>query len=158
MWVYQEMADGRSRPRNRPLAEKMRPGENVEDACRRGVFEELGPEMGARNRVEIISESYDREEQERDSCSYPGLLTRYVLHTMVASVTGLPNTDFSTLENEGHHPMNGAPHSNGAATNGSVTNGALSTNGCNKGSAVGVKTHFWRWVTEAELVDILSRR
>ena len=157
------MADGRSRPRNRPLAEKMRPGESVEDACRRGIFEELGPEMGAQDRVELKAESYEIVEQERDSFSYPGLLTRYVLHSMVAFVRGLPNTDFSTLENEGL-PTNGA-HSNGAATNGTSTNGASSTGpsseiGC-KGvqeSAVDVKIHFWRWVTKAKLDEIMSRR
>jgi len=157
------MADGRSRPRNRPLAEKMRPGESVEDACRRGIFEELGPEMGAQDRVEMKAESYEIEEQERDSFSYPGLLTRYVLHSMVAFVRGLPNTDFSTLENEGL-PTNGA-HGDGAATNGTSTNGASSTGpssgiGC-KGvqeSAVVVKIHFWRWVTKAELEEIMSRR
>lgn len=148
---HQEMDDGRRRSRNRPLSEKMRPGENVENACRRGLYEELGPEMGARDRVEMILETYRREEQERDSFSYPGLLTRYVLHSMVASVRGLPSSDFCTTENEGH-TTNGSTN---GATNGAA-NGAA--NGSHNGHALGVRKHFWKWVTDAELDAIMKSK
>ena len=161
------MGDGRVRPRNRPLSEKMRPGETVENACRRGVFEELGLKLGDRDRVEMILETYQREEQERDSFSYPGLLTRYVLHTMVASVRGLPSSDFCTQEDEGK-PCS-ASSTNGSATNGATTNGAAtngtaapksSQNGHAHGSscAVGVKKHYWKWVTDAELEIYMKKK
>jgi hypothetical protein len=108
-----------------------------------------------------------REEEERDSFSYPGLLTRYVLHNMVASVRGLPSSDFCTQEDEGKpcsaSGTNGAA-TNGAATIGVVTNGALaakaSQNGhvCGGGCAVGVKKHYWKWVTDVELDEIMKRK
>lgn len=44
--------------RNRLLFEKMCFGENVEDVCRRGVFEEFGFEMGVCDWVEMIFEMY----------------------------------------------------------------------------------------------------
>lgn len=142
------MTDGRTRSRNRPLSEKMRPGENVEDACCRGVFEELGATMGAPERVEMVLESYQREEQERDSFSYPSLLTRYVLHTMVAVMRGLPATDFSTQEDEGVVPTNGG------LTTPISDNGHLHL----RESTVGVKRHFWRWVCEDELAEIMKSK
>lgn len=151
----QEMDDGRRRSRNRPLSEKMRPGENVENACRRGLYEELGPEMGARDRVDMILETYRREEQERDSFSYPGLLTRYVLHSMVASVRGLPSSDFCTVENEGHTGNNGSTN---GATNGAANGAAATTNGTHNGHALGVRKHFWKWVTDAELDAIMKSK
>lgn len=168
----QEMDDGRMKSRNRPLSEKMRPGENVEDACRRGVFEELGPEMGARDRVEMILETYQREEEERDSFSYPGLLTRYVLHSMVASVRGLPSSEFCTEENEGkrydatsrNEPAKHLGSSNEAPTNVSTngsTNGAPTFSGNGHASgircAIGVKKHYWKWVTDVELDEIMKK-
>jgi len=143
----QEMSDGRIRPRNRPLSEKMRPGENVDDACRRGIFEELGCELGAPERVEMLPESYHRDEQERDSFSYPGLLTQYVLHTMIAVVKHLPATEFSSQEDEG------GDHTNGGALVNESGNGNLSAHS----TAVGVKNHFWKWVTESELAAIMAK-
>ncbi|CAK9223895.1 unnamed protein product [Sphagnum troendelagicum] len=144
---HQEMSDGRIRPRNRPLSEKMRPGENVDDACRRGIFEELGCELGAPERVEMLPESYHRDEQERDSFSYPGLLTQYVLHTMIAVVKHLPATEFSSQEDEGGN------HTNGGALVNESGNGNLSAHA----TAVGVKKHFWKWVTETELAAIMAK-
>ena len=37
--------------RGRPLAEKLRPGERVEECCRRGVQEELGSLVGQNSKV-----------------------------------------------------------------------------------------------------------
>ncbi|MCO5580191.1 hypothetical protein L7F22_034058 [Adiantum nelumboides] len=96
----QEMVDGTMRERNRPLSEKMKLGESVVDACLRGIREELGHEYGAGNRVQMLQDTYAREVQERESLSYPGLMTCYVLHHMVAVMKDLPIVDFATEENE----------------------------------------------------------
>ncbi|KAL3677800.1 hypothetical protein R1sor_020756 [Riccia sorocarpa] len=144
--AYQQMADGRVRPRNRPLSEKMRPGEHVEEACLRGIYEELGCQMGARERVVIVPESYRREEEERESFSYPGLPTRYVIHTMVAHVEQLPSTEFSTEEDESGHGTAFVQVSNESRGLGSEV------------APVGVKRHFWKWVPENELAQVCRRR
>lgn len=129
--AHQEMADGSIRFRNRPLSEKMRPGENVEEACCRGIFEELG----AKNRVRIISGSYLKKQEERESLSYPGLLTSYVIHSVEAIVEDLPETGFCTVEDE-HNIMNTGVHAHkgaGVSCSGVVT---------------GVKKHFWQWIPQ----------
>eukprot|EP00850_Spirogloea_muscicola_P009460 SM000053S17417 [mRNA] locus=s53:223876:224695:- [translate_table: standard] len=99
---HQEMEDGNVRVRNRPLSEKMRPGEGVEAACLRGIVEELGSDLGAPAAVTLLRDSYVREEEERESLSYPGLATRYIIHTMAARIAGLPASTFVTEEDE--HP------------------------------------------------------
>ncbi|MCO5570419.1 hypothetical protein L7F22_024140 [Adiantum nelumboides] len=136
--AHQEMADGSIRHRNRPLSEKMRPGENVEDACFRGIFEELGSHLGARNRVRIFLGSYRRKQEERESLSYPGLLTSYVIHSVDAIIEDLPEAGFYTVEDEmiGHN-----------STDPGVFLHQGSGKFC-KGAAVGVKKHFWRWVPQ----------
>lgn len=133
--AHQEMADGSIRFRNRPLSEKMRPGENVEEACFRGIFEELGSQLGAKNRVRIVSGSYLRKQEERESLSYPGLLTSYVIHSVDAIVEDLPNTGFYTVEDELNIMEAGAHLHKGAGSS------------CN-GAAIGVKKHFWRWIPQ----------
>ncbi|KAL2641704.1 hypothetical protein R1flu_009291 [Riccia fluitans] len=148
--AYQQMADGRVRPRNRPLSEKMRPGEHVEEACLRGIYEELGCQMGARERVVIIPESYRREEEERESFSYPGLPTRYVIHTMVALVDQLPSTEFSTEEDESGHGTSSLPSSGEFMGDGGHRSSS-------DASPVGVKRHFWKWVPENELAKVCRR-
>eukprot|EP00850_Spirogloea_muscicola_P001538 SM000005S17335 [mRNA] locus=s5:1578638:1579835:- [translate_table: standard] len=99
---HQEMEDGTVRVRNRPLSEKMRPGEGVEAACLRGIVEELGSDIGPPTAVTLLRDSYVCEEEERESLSYPGLATRYIIHTMAARIAGLPAGDFVTEEDE--HP------------------------------------------------------
>lgn len=137
--AHQEMADGSIRHRNRPLSEKMRPGENVEEACFRGIFEELGSHLGARNRVRILLGSYGQRQEERESLSYPGLLTSYVIHSVEAIIEDLPETGFYTIEDEtiGHS----------TAESGALTRQQGSVPFCN-GAAVGVKKHFWRWIPQ----------
>lgn len=142
--AYQEMADGRRRPRNRPLSEKMRPGEQVEEACLRGIFEELGGQLGARDRVMLHPESYIREEEERESCSYPGLPTRYIIHSMDAHIQQLPTAEFYTEEDESGH--------GGSAAGVAALNGSSSQK-----KAVGVKKHFWRWVPENRLAELCKK-
>lgn len=129
--AYQEMSDGRRRERNRPLSEKIKQGEAAEEACLRGVLEELGAELGSRQRVMMDSESYTKEEEERDSISYPGLNTRFIIHSMEARIPQLPTGEFSTFEGESEDEIDG----DGSALQ----------------RAVGVKRHFWKWVPESEV-------
>ncbi|CAI5473415.1 unnamed protein product [Closterium sp. Yama58-4] len=99
--ALQEMADGTVRSRNRPLSEKMRPAENPLDACRRGILEELGEDLGASHRVSVLADTLRRQVEERESFSYPGLRSQYEIHVVEAVVEGLPETSFCTVENEG---------------------------------------------------------
>ncbi|MCO5562569.1 hypothetical protein L7F22_016196 [Adiantum nelumboides] len=138
----QEMADGTMRERNRPLSEKMKPGESVVDACLRGIREELGHEYGAVNRVQMLQDTYAREVQERESLSYPGLMTCYVLHHMVAVMKDLPIIDFATEENElcetsqdEHTPEESTEAEESGSSRENV-------------SAIGVRRHLWKWVPE----------
>ncbi|KAL4361228.1 hypothetical protein GQ457_04G038190 [Hibiscus cannabinus] len=117
----QELSDGSFRDRFRPLSEKMKPHESVEEAVARAVKEELGS-MAAR----IVPGSYQKKLEERDSASYPGLPARYVLHSVDAWVEGLPDSDFVTEEKEEYEDSD-------------------RTMGLEK--AVSVRKHFWKWVS-----------
>lgn len=81
--------DGRTRPRNRPLAEKLRPGEKVEECCVRGVREELGSLVGLTSHVTIREGSMQQWEETRMSRSFPGLETLYKLYQVDVEVEGL---------------------------------------------------------------------
>jgi hypothetical protein len=135
--AYQEMEDGSIRHRNRPLSEKMKPGEQVESACLRGIWEELGPELGAPHHVQIRRNSYRREEEERESLTYPGLMTHYVLHHMEALMEHLPAEDFFTEENE----YGGYGDGDGAQNSGSLN------------VPIGVARHAWKWVPATSRID-----
>lgn len=141
---HQEMASGDVRRRGRFLSEKMRPGESVAEACRRGMLEELGPELGSGESVVLDLGSHVCEEEERESISYPGLLTRYVLHTLQASGAKLGEGDFVTLEDE-HGSCGGGATS--AAAGGQKRDGAL-----------GVRKHFWVWRSEEFCRKIMLER
>ena len=91
----QELADGRTRPRNLPLAEKIRAGEAVNDAVLRGLKEELGIQS---HQVTIRESTYRSEQRDMISQSYPDLKTRYLMHVIEAEVEGLPSDDFVTRE------------------------------------------------------------
>eukprot|EP00250_Pteridium_aquilinum_P024358 c28968_g1_i1 orf=162-1148(+) len=143
----QEMADGSIRERNRPLSEKMKPGESVEDACLRGIREELGSDYGSGECVKMLQHSYKREVQERESFSYPGLMTCYVLHHMVAVMKDLPTDDFFTEENE----LSGNAQGEHTLPVGMGESLIQAKDTCLLGpdeSAVGVKRHFWKWVPD----------
>lgn len=124
---HQLLSDGTVRYRERPLSEKMKPGESVEEAATRAVSEELGPRI-----VKILPGTYVVKEEERASVSYPGLPARYVLHSVEAEVDGLSEEDgeFSTDE-----------FSEGCDYDDLQT----------AGKTVFVKKHFWKWVaTDAQ--------
>ena len=73
--VAQILPSGARRERNTVLAEKMLPGENVCDAAKRGILEELGTILGDSPEVSIDEGSHVVSEESRDSQSYPGLRT-----------------------------------------------------------------------------------
>lgn len=115
---HQLLSDGTIRSRRRPLSEKMRPGESIEDATARAVMEELGKET-----IKILPGSYEMKVEERASASYPGLPARYVLHSVDAEVEGLPQEgEFSTEE----------------------TGEAVEA----RENVVFVRRHFWKWVDD----------
>ncbi|XP_013643680.1 uncharacterized protein LOC106348479 [Brassica napus] len=130
----QELSDGSVRERFRPLSEKMKPDETPEEAVFRAVKEELGSifsgEDDVAQRVKILPGSYSRRVEEKNSMSYPGLPARYALHSVDATVRGLPEEDFCTEEDE----------CDGEAVDDSEETRAA-------GRAVTVKRHHWKWVS-----------
>ncbi|XP_018514978.1 uncharacterized protein LOC103874317 [Brassica rapa] len=126
----QELSDGSVRERFRPLSEKMKPDETPDEAVFRAVREELGSifdggEDDVVGRVKILPGSYSRRVEEKNSMSYPGLPARYALHSVDATVEGLPEEDFCTEENE----CDGESVEETRAA----------------GKAVTVKRHHWKW-------------
>lgn len=73
----QEFDDGRERRRKKDdsIAEKMKPGESPAKAVKRALQEELGMSIIGSQPVFI-----DEKIVEKESSSYPGLLTRYYLY------------------------------------------------------------------------------
>lgn len=126
---HQELSNGVVRHRCRPLSEKMKPGETVEDAVFRAVKEELGSVLGGEVRensiVKILMDSYSKKVEERVSASYPGLPACYVLHTVEAAVDGLPEEEFCTEEADEYGDSSGRMVADGA---------------------VSCKKHYWKWV------------
>ncbi|CAK7325320.1 unnamed protein product [Dovyalis caffra] len=116
----QELSDGSIRSRSRPLSEKMKANEDVEGAALRAIKEELGPSWVA----SFVPGAYKMKKSKRESDSYPGLDTTYVVHTVHATVEGLPDEDFTTEEEEYGDCL-----------------------GLKKvaDKAVHVKRHFWQW-------------
>jgi hypothetical protein len=97
----QVYADGRMRSRRMLLAEKKKPAEGWADCALRGVQEELSTTQGLR----VSAQSYFAFEEEKRSLSYPGLLSRYVSHSVAIELTapsadlGMPGfRDFETEE------------------------------------------------------------
>lgn len=96
--VRQLMADGAVRERNSPPTEKLKPGETATAGALRCAVEELRVEA---RHVRIVAEPLSTTVEEVDSPSYPGLRTRYLLHTMTAAVLSLPTSAFTTDEASG---------------------------------------------------------
>ncbi|KAF8379822.1 hypothetical protein HHK36_029271 [Tetracentron sinense] len=123
----QELSDGTVRERCRPLSEKMKPGETVDDAVVRAIKEELGSIINGlfvAGDVRIVPGSYQKKVEERVSASYPGLPACYILHSVDAWVDGLPDGEFCTEEEE-----------YGDCSETRVAE-----------KAVFVKRHYWKWV------------
>ncbi|KAL4575708.1 hypothetical protein LXL04_011792 [Taraxacum kok-saghyz] len=120
---HQELSNGHVRNRSRPLSEKMKPGETVEEAVARAVKEELGSIINGEDEfVKIIPGSYSSKVEEKLSMSYPGLPACYVLHTVDALVHGLPDGEFCTTEDENNEILDGEE------------------------GAISCKKHYWKWV------------
>nr|GEW03443.1 NUDIX hydrolase domain-like protein [Tanacetum cinerariifolium] len=93
---HQELSNGDVRVRSRPLSEKMKMGESVEDAAVRAVKEKLGKEGEC---LRVVKETCGSRVEERVSVSYLGLPACYVLHSVDVFVDGLPDCDeFCTVE------------------------------------------------------------
>ncbi|KVH87686.1 uncharacterized protein LOC112503189 [Cynara cardunculus var. scolymus] len=126
---HQELSNGDVRNRSRPLSEKMKPGETVEEAVARAVKEELGSIITASclhdDILKIIPDSYSSKVEEKVSVSYPGLPACYVLHTVDAMVDGLPDSGFCTIEDEKKQLLDDKEEAEGAVS-------------CTK--------HYWKWV------------
>uniref|UniRef100_A0A1J3HX83 Nudix hydrolase domain-containing protein n=1 Tax=Noccaea caerulescens TaxID=107243 RepID=A0A1J3HX83_NOCCA len=130
--AHQELSDGSIRDRFRPLSEKMKPEETPDEAVFRAIKEELGSIFNGddEQRIKVLPGSYSRRVEERNSLSYPGLPARYALHSVDATVQGLPEEDFSTEEKE---------------YGGDSTEDSEETRAA--GKAVTVKRHHWKWVS-----------
>ncbi|KAL9280499.1 putative NUDIX hydrolase-like domain superfamily [Arabidopsis thaliana] len=138
--AHQELSDGSIRERFRPLSEKMKPEESPDEAVFRAIKEELGSIFNGDGdnigqRIKILPGTYNRRVEERNSLSYPGLPARYALHSVDATVDGLPEEDFCTEEKE---------YDGGDSTEDSVETLAA-------GNAVTVKRHYWKWVSPGSI-------
>lgn len=91
----QTLPDGRRRTRNLLPAEKIRLDEDVLAAAARCLREEL---RVSPLRARFLHDTYRQTTSERESTSYPGLITRYVSHIIGVQVDGLPDGPFSTTE------------------------------------------------------------
>eukprot|EP00928_Gymnodinium_smaydae_P055112 TRINITY_DN38722_c0_g1_i1.p1 TRINITY_DN38722_c0_g1~~TRINITY_DN38722_c0_g1_i1.p1 ORF type:complete len:688 (+),score=131.23 TRINITY_DN38722_c0_g1_i1:34-2097(+) len=120
--TWQQYADGRTRIRNGLLSEKltvaeMPLAENLWEVCQRAVTEEemqrtaeaalrIGPDCPAPEfdpgyvcPLDVTACYFVEHNIEVEtSKSYPGLLTMYHLYTVDIVVSGLPSTNFNTLE------------------------------------------------------------
>lgn len=89
--MAQELADGRIRQRHLPPSEKIKPDEDVVQAARRCLAEEVGLPPA---QVEVLSITALPERPAVSSPSYPGLMTRYAVYRVETAVTGLPAAPF----------------------------------------------------------------
>lgn len=93
--VGQLLADGAVRRRNSPPTEKLKPGETPAAGALRCAIEEL--RVVAQD-VQIAAQPLSTTVEESHSPSYPGLRTRYLLHTITATIPTLPTSAFTTEE------------------------------------------------------------
>lgn len=97
--LEQELDDKRTRKRNIPPSEKMKPGENCLDAARRCLLEEL--QILDQN-IEVLSDHCKASYRYRNSRSYPGLRTKYCIYRVKVFVKNLPAKSFWTEEKSNH--------------------------------------------------------
>jgi hypothetical protein len=91
----QNLGSNGSRYRNQPPSEKIRPGENPIDAALRGIEEELQVQ---RDRIRLLDSPLSKPEEVRESNSYPGLETKYIIYEVPVEISRLPDKDFWTDE------------------------------------------------------------
>jgi hypothetical protein len=91
----QELDDKRLRTRNILPSEKMKPGEDCLIAASRCLVEELQIQT---DRIKILTKQCKPVYRYRNSRSYPGLRTKYVVYRVEVTVKDLPTDDFWTDE------------------------------------------------------------
>ena len=99
----QQLHDGRKRPRNVLLSEKLQPGELAASGAIRAVKTNLGdvlPKVLAVDTILLKASTHVSWEEIMDSPSFPGLATRYNLQQFEIRLLGLPITEFATAEEE----------------------------------------------------------
>lgn len=96
----QILPSGATRQRMLALSEKMMPNEPWREAVYRGIREELLNPLNLTDSdlITIYDTTYTFTEERKESQSYPGLQTRYRCHKVNATVKGLPQGDFETIE------------------------------------------------------------
>ena len=94
----QTFRDGRERVRNLPrsLGEKIKAGEDPQQVASRGVYEELGILIDSTR-----FQSDDTEYEERESPSYPNLVTRYDKHNFLVELTDEEFNPQGYMEDDG---------------------------------------------------------
>jgi hypothetical protein len=97
--MEQELDDKRTRKRNIPPSEKMKPGEDCLDAARRCLLEEL--QIHAKD-IKVLSNDCKAIYRYRNSRSYPGLRTKYCIYRVMVIINNLPVEGFWT-EEKTHH-------------------------------------------------------
>ncbi|OMO56599.1 hypothetical protein COLO4_35601 [Corchorus olitorius] len=88
----QLLSDGTMQPYNCPLSRRMKQGESPEDAAYLAIKEEFGSILQVEDVTQIVQMvpgKYKRVENEMKSLTYPGLKSRYVMHTLFTYVEGL---------------------------------------------------------------------
>lgn len=97
--------DGRMRYRGTIMAEKVKAGESLISAVRRGLKEELNGIVEDESDIESLDLMPFRESETRYSISYPGLESVYEIFEASAVVPKLPSGEFSTSEDHYGSPI-----------------------------------------------------
>lgn len=96
----QDLGNDGHRYRGMPPSEKIKPGENMMNAAIRGIEEEL--QVKRKDITKVLSSIKEKKET-RESNSYPGLNTRYIIYEVEAEINNLPEQDFWTSESIDNH-------------------------------------------------------
>lgn len=91
----QQFRGNQNRYRGIPLSEKMKPGETPIGTTLRGIEEELRVEP---ERVTVLNSGTEPQTTLRESPSFPGLRSKYNVHTVEVQIESLPDQTFWTDE------------------------------------------------------------
>ncbi len=94
----QELFDNRIRKRNLPPSEKMKPKEDWHTATIRCIDEELSI---TKDRITFVTKTCSPDIHQRNSQSYPGLLSQYHIYRVEVLIDSLPKDKFWTYEKKG---------------------------------------------------------